>query len=417
MVVNKERQIFDVEFARKQFPYFELENSAKWVFFDNAGGTLPCRFVTDKLAYFFKYNKVQPYGDNALAAAAGEQMDKGRQVIKDLLGVPADSITIGPSTTQNLNTLSTACSGFLKPEDEIIISEQDHEANIGGWERVSRQTGATLKLWEVSEQNGELDLADLEAILTRKTKILCVTHASNVIGTVNPIEKIIDMGHDYGAKVVIDGVSYAPHHWPDLSVTKADAYCFSTYKTYATHQGIMFISPVFLEMLTPQCHFFNAHRPWSRMDTAGPDHASIAALAGLEDYFGLLHDHHFGSSDEALHIKAAKISALMMRHEETLCSLLLDRISKLPIRILGKTQMEGREANIALISANHTSAELSARIGKKGIATKHGHFYAYRLLKKMGFDPDDGVLRLSFAHYNNLAETMKLAEALADILD
>ena len=105
----------------------------------------------------------------------------------------------------------------------------------------------------------------------------------------------------------------------------------------------------------------------------------------------------------------------MIGHEETLCSLLLDRISKLPIRILGKTQMEGREANIALISANHTSAELSTRIGEKGIATKHGHFYAYRLLKKMGFDPDDGVLRLSFAHYNNLAETMKLAEALADI--
>jgi len=344
-------------------------------------------------------------------------MDKGRQVIKDLLGVPMDTITIGPSTTQNLNTLSNACSGFLQPEDEIIISEQDHEANIGGWERVSRQTGATLRLWEVDEQNGELDLADLEAILTRKTKILCVTHASNIIGTVNPIEKIIDMGHEYGAKVVIDGVSYAPHHWPDLSASNADAYCFSTYKTYATHQGIMYISPNFLKMLTPQCHFFNAYRSWSQMDSSGPDHASIAALAGLEDYFGLLHDHHFGSSDEALHTKAAKISELMIGHEETLCSLLLDRISKLPVRILGKTQMKGREANIALVSANHTSAELSARIGEKGIATKHGHFYAYRVLKKMGFDPDDGVLRLSFAHYNNLIETMKLAEALADILD
>ncbi|NNK86636.1 MAG: aminotransferase class V-fold PLP-dependent enzyme, partial [Desulfobacterales bacterium] len=179
MDINNERQIFDVEFARKQFPYFELENSAKWAFFDNAGGTFPCRFVTEKMAYFFQYNKVQPYGDNALAQAAGDQMDKGRQVIKDLLGVPLDTITIGPSTTQNLNTLSNACSGFLQPEDEIIISEQDHEANIGGWERVSRQTGATLKLWEVDEQNGELTLADLEAILTRKTKILCVTHASN----------------------------------------------------------------------------------------------------------------------------------------------------------------------------------------------------------------------------------------------
>lgn len=412
---KKDQRIFDVEFARKQFPYFDLPQSAKWAFFDNAGGTLPCRFVADRLAHFYQFNKVQPYGDNDIAAAAGDQMDNGRQAIKDLLGVSMDTITIGPSTTQNLNTLAHACAGFLGPDDEIVVSEQDHEANIGGWERVARQTGAVLKFWSIDEQSGELALPDLEPILTHKTKILCVTHSSNIIGTVNPIDTIIDMGHEYGAKVIIDGVSFAPHRWPDLSATKADAYCFSTYKTYATHQGIMYISPQFLEVLAPQCHFFNAHRPWSRLDTAGPDHAGIAALAGLGDYFTKLHDYHFGSSEKALHVKASRISDLMNRHETTLCSLLLERIAELPFRVLGKSSMTGREANIALVSDKWSSAELGARIGKKGIATKHGHFYAYRILKKMGLDPDDGVLRLSFAHYNNMAETRKLADALEEV--
>ncbi len=416
MANSTDQLIFDVDFARKQFPFFDLDQSNEWAFFDNAGGTFPCRPVIDKLEHFYKNNKVQPYGDNALAHAAGEQMDKGRKMISDLLGVTMDTITIGPSTTQNLNTLSSACAKFLSKNDEIIISEQDHEANIGGWERVAKHTGANLNLWEVNESTGELDLASLEKLLNSNTKIICVTHSSNIIGTVNPIGQIIDMGHSVGAKVIIDGVSYAPHRWPDLANTKADAYCFSTYKTYATHQGIMYVSPDFLEMLQPQCHFFNAHRPWSQLDAAGPDHAGIAALAGLGDYFEILYDHHFEKSELPLNVKVSMISDLMNSHEASLCNVLLERLTDLPTRIFGKNTMQGREANIALISQNATSAQLSTLLGKRGIATKHGHFYAYRILKKMGLDPDDGVLRLSFAHYNTMKETERLVTALTDIL-
>jgi selenocysteine lyase/cysteine desulfurase len=178
----------------------------------------------------------------------------------------------------------------------------------------------------------------------------------------------------------------------------------------------MYVSPSFLEMLEPQCHFFNAHRPWSQLDAAGPDHAGIAALAGLKDYFEMLYDHHFEKYDLPLHTKASMISNLMNRHEASLCKLLLERLAHLPTRILGKSTMTGREANVALISENHTSARLSTLISKKGIATKHGHFYAYRIVKKMGLDPDDGVLRLSFAHYNTMDETVRLANALTDIM-
>ena len=111
------------------------------------------------------------------------------------------------------------------------------------------------------------------------------------------------------------------------------------------------------------------------------------------------------------------VSNLMNSHETSLCKVLLERLTHLPARIFGKSAMQGREANIALISQNHTSARLSTLIGKKGIATKHGHFYAYRILKKMGLEPDDGVLRLSFAHYNTMNETMRLVDALAGILE
>jgi len=140
MANHTDRLVFDVDFARKQFPFFDSKQSNEWAFFDNAGGTFPCRPVVDKLEHFYKNNKVQPYGHNALADAAGEQMDSGRKVISDLLGAAMDTLTAGPSTTQKLNTLSNACTGFFSKGDEIIISEQDHEANIGGWERVAKRT-------------------------------------------------------------------------------------------------------------------------------------------------------------------------------------------------------------------------------------------------------------------------------------
>ena len=413
---KKNQNRFDVDFVRRQFPFFELEESKKWAFFDNAGGTFPCGPVVDKLTYFYRMNKVQPYGYNALSAAAGEQMDNGRRVMAQLLGVPIDTLTIGPSTTQNFNTLSIACVNFLNEGDEIIVSEQDHEANIGGWERAARLSGATLKLWNADVKNGELNLAELEKLLNKHTKIVCVTHSSNIIGTVNPIQEIIRLGHDYGAKVIIDGVSYAPHQWPNLTTNSPDVYCFSTYKTYGTHLGIMYVAPDFMEQLTPQCHFFNEKKSWARLDGAGPDHASIAALAGLGEYFQTLHCHHFGETDKPLNQKAAEISNLMNQHETSLCKLLLEKIALLPLRIIGKSSIEGREANISLLSSTCSSKELSSLLAKKGIAANNNHFYAYRLIKKLGIDIDDGVLRLSFAHYNTMDETIRLIDALTAIL-
>ena len=411
-----DQSFFDVAFARQQFAFFKLDQSKQWAFFDNAGGTFACSSVVDKLTYFYQANKVQPYGDNALAAAAGEQMDAGRRVIAELLGVPRETLTIGPSTTQNFNTLSIACMGFLKMGDEIIVSEQDHESNIGAWERVAKQTGATLHFWRVNAKDGELELAQFEKLLNKQTKIVCVTHSSNIIGTVNPIQEITRLGHSFGAKVVIDGVSYAPHCWPDLSSVEADAYCFSTYKTYGTHLGIMYIAPNFMDQLAPQCHFFNAENSWARLDAAGPDHASIAALAGLGDFFQTLHDHHFGYSDKRLNLKVSEISNIMNQHELSLCNLLINALNQLPVRIIGKASIKGREANISLVSATHSSSLLASSLAKKGVAAKNGHFYAYSVLKALGIDTNDGVLRLSFAHYNTKDDTMRLIDALTSIL-
>ncbi len=409
----------DIEFVRSCFPAFEEPLAAKTAFFENAGGSYVAGPVLEKLMHFYRVNKVQPYGECEILRVAGEQMDAGRQTMADLLGVASNNITLGASTTQNFNTMAYACSAIVNKHSEVIVTEQDHEANIGAWERLCRRSGAKLVIWPADPVTGELSLESFEQLLNKNTAIVCMTHSSNIVGTINPVAEVISLARPLGCRIIVDGVSFAPHQWPDIPQLQPDAYCFSTYKTYATHLGVMYTATDFAQSLDPQCHYFNEGYPQKRLDGAGPDHAAIAALDGLGDYFNASYHHHFGStdnSDNSLYEKTQSIAALMHAHESELCAQLLSGIKDLPLRIIGRNRMEGREANIALTSETHTSQALSKALAAKDIAAGHGHFYALRLLEKAGIkDTEDGVLRISFSHYNNARDVERVLEALAAI--
>jgi selenocysteine lyase/cysteine desulfurase len=408
----------DLDFVRRQFPVFATEPGQRIAFFDNAGGTYAAGAVIDRLTDFYRHYKVQPYGPNPLAQRAGTAMDLGRQTLADLLNVSIDELTIGASATQNFNTLALACVPLLHAGAEVIVSEQDHEANIGGWERVCRLTGATLRWWRIDPATGELPLANLEPLLSDRTAVLCLTHSSNIVGSVNPLADVAALARPHGVRIVVDGVSFAPHEWPNLDEVPYDAYVFSTYKTYATHLSALVVRPDFLAELDPQCHFFNTGYAWKRLDSAGPDHAAIAALAGIGDYFAAVHDHHFpGEPARPLHEKARRITHLMQAHEKALGEQLLATLNELPVRLYGRTSMAGREANFAFRASAMASRDLVDRLAEHDIAAKHGHFYAYRLLQALGIpDLADGVVRLSFSHYNSAAEVGRVAEALRSLL-
>lgn len=407
----------DIDFVRSQFPIFKTEDGQQIAFFDNAGGSYPAQAVVDTLTEFYTQYKVQPYGFTRLTQRAGEAMDHGRQTMAELLNVNINEVTIGPSATQNLNTLAQACLPLIRKGGEVIVTEQDHEAHIGGWERLCRQENAPLHFWKVDPQSGELHLDGLEALLNENTAVVCVTHSSNIIGTINPINAIAERVHAHGARLVVDGVSYAPHAWPNLDELKVDAYVFSTYKTYGTHLGVMVVRPDFLEELTPQCHFFNEGYAYKRLDGAGPNHAAIAALSGIGDYFETVYDHHFAAEEKALHLKARQISHLMHQHENEMGAQLLETLRDLPVRIYGRNQMQQREANFSMRAEGVPSGAITKALGQRHIAAKNSHFYAYRLMQAMQVpDVNDGVLRLSLSHYNTMAEVERCGAALREIL-
>lgn len=405
----------DTEFVRRQFPAFDSSPTRDWAFFENAGGAYGCRPVVERLDAFMRAFKVQPYGPSWMATRAGEAMDEGYETIAGLLGTKVRNLTLGPSTTINLYVLAQSLRPRLRRGDEIIVTNQDHEANIGCWRRLENE-GIVIREWRVDAE-GELRLEDLESLAGPATRLICVTLSSNIISTLNPIDEIVAVARRHGAMVVGDAVSHAPHALPDVESTGLDFYLFSTYKTFATHVGVMWGSDAALESTTSQGHYFNASKPNARLNPSGPQHGEIAALGGLRDYFETVAAHH-GVAGNSLHERAAGVMALAREHEKELTGELIERINRIPgLRALGRgrEQIDQRSAVIAVDSSTIAPAELARSLAERQIAVGAGHFYAVRLLEAIGIDPDRGVLRISLVQYNTHEEVDRLVSALEEI--
>lgn len=305
--------MLDIDFVRAQFPAFSTEALDGQAFFENAGGSYTCAPVIDRLTRFYRERKVQPYAPYRASELAGAEMDEARDRLAGLLGVQGDEVSFGPSTTQNTYVLAQAFRGWLDPGDAIIVTNQDHEANTGPWRRLADE-GIEVREWKIDPDTGHLDPEKLNDLLDDRVRLVCFPHCSNVVGEINPVAKITALAHAAGAFVCVDGVSYAPHGLPDVGALGADIYLFSSYKTYGPHQGIMVMRESLGRMLPNQGHYFNADSLYKRFTPAGPDHAQIAACAGMVDYFEALAAHH-GMIGETPAATGAAVHDVMRAHE------------------------------------------------------------------------------------------------------
>ena len=404
----------DVEFVRAQFPAFAEPALAGQAFFENAGGSYACGAVIDRLTRFYRARKVQPYGAYDASRLGGEEMDEARARLAAMMGVETEELSFGPSTTANTYVLAQAFRQHLTPGDAIIVTDQDHEANSGPWRRLEAE-GVEIREWTLDPATGHLPLERLEALLDERVKLVCFPHCSNVVAEVNPVAEIAALAHGVGAVVCVDGVSYAPHGLPDVGALGADIYLFSAYKTYGPHQGIMVIRRELGMRLPSQAHFFNADTLYKRFTPAGPDHAQIAASAGMADYIDALASHHGGADLDAKG-RAALAHDLMRAHETRLLQPLLDHLStRNDLRLLGPRTADGRAPTVAVL-AETRGEDLARALAAEGIMAGGGSFYANRALQAQGVDLDHGVLRLSFVHYTSDDELDRLIRALDRLL-
>lgn len=400
----------DTDFVRAQFPAFSEPALQGQAFFENAGGSYTCGAVIDRLTRFYRERKVQPYAPYAASAAGGAEMDEARTRLSAMLGVAPEELSFGPSTTQNTYVLAQAFRQWMKPGEAIVVTNQDHEANTGPWRRLADE-GIEIREWRIDPETGHLNPADLEGLMDENVRLVCFPHCSNVVGEVNDVAGICAIAQSAGAFTCVDGVSYAPHGFANVGQLGADIYLFSSYKTYGPHQGIMVIRKALGEVLPNQGHYFNAGTLYKRFTPAGPDHAQVAASAGMADYYDALYHHHF--TDAALPAeRTAMVHDLMRAHETEILQPLLDyAAAKNNVRLLGPREATRRAPTVAL-SLNEPGEGVAARLSEAGIMAGGGDFYANRALEGMGVDLKEGVLRLSFVHYTTAEEVDRLIAAL-----
>ena len=404
----------DIDFVRGQFPAFSEASLQGQAFFENAGGSYTCQPVIDRLTRFYMQRKVQPYAPYEASSLAGAEMDEARQRLAGILGVQTDEVSFGPSTTQNTYVLAQAFRQFLTPGEAIVVTNQDHEANTGPWRRLAEE-GIEIREWKIDPTTGHLDPRNLETLLDENVRLVCFPHCSNVVGEINPVTEITALCHAAGAFVCVDGVSYAPHGLPNVDDLGPDIYLFSAYKTYGPHQGIMVIRRALGELLPNQGHYFNGDVLYKRFTPAGPDHAQVAASAGMADYIDALCDHHAGPAEGAA-ARAGFVHDLMRAHEAKLLQPLLDALKgRNDLRLLGPTQAENRAPTVA-VAVNRSGVEVAKDLAAHGIMAGGGDFYAGRALEAMGVDAQTGVLRMSFTHYTTENEVTRLIEALDRVL-
>ena len=407
----------DIDYVRSQFPAFKDPLSKDWSFFENAGGSYVPKNVIDKLIEFMTATKVQPYAEYPMSKIAGNNMDKAIELFAKMINAKNNEILIGGSTSINLYVLSNALKKYLAPGDEVIVTNQDHEANISPWRRLS-ENGAKIVEWKFNLSNHELEISELEKLITSKTKILAVTHCSNIIGSINNLKKISDLAHKNNIIVIGDGVSYAPHGFPNVKELDVDFYTFSLYKTYGPHLALLYGKEEILKDLPNQNHeFLNGKYPYT-INPGGPNHEELVSLIGIYEYFDKLYNHHFKENELSILNKINKINKLISDHEETIANPLLDYISSnKKFSLIGKNKIQNKDRapTISFTVKNNFSKDVSNFLIKNKIATRNDNFYAWRCLKALNIDVDDGVIRLSLLHYNTIDEVKNLIEVLERI--
>ncbi len=413
--------MLDLDFVRSHFPAFSRPINAGQSFFENAGGSFACRQTIDAMTGYYTDFKVQPYSEFESSARGGALMDGSRVRWAAALGVEPREVVFGPSTSANTYVLAHAFADMLEPGNEVIVTNQDHEANTGAIRRVAERVGCTVREWRTDPDTGLLDIAVLESMLGERTGLVTVPHASNIIGKENDVARITTLAHAVGARVIVDGVSFAPHTIPDVAAIGADVYLFSLYKTYSVHQGLMVVRAGLMAELPNQSHYFNDSVADKRLNPAGPDHAQVASAGAVLDYVEAVHRHHGGGETDGLRTSVASVSALWRAHEDSLTPMLLDVLAdRDDVRLLGPATLDSatghRCPTIAFSPLAKDPQDVAHGLVERGVQTSSGHYYAARVLDGVGIDPDRGVVRLSFVHYTSRADVDRAVEALHAVL-
>lgn len=415
MIMTASTTTLNLDLVRREFPAL----AGEWTFFDNAGGSQTLQRVVDRIGEYLLTSDVQLGASYGVSQLAGDRVARGVQSMADYINA-ADpcEVVIGSSTSALLRMLSICLGRTLSPGDEVIVTNSDHEANISPWVDLKRK-GIVIKTWSVNPETLHLHLDDLEALITDRTRLVTLTHASNILGTINPVKEITQFIHDRGAMVCVDGVGYAAHRLIDVQDWDVDFYVFSAYKVYGPHQAVLYGKREHLLRIPGINHYFipETEIPYKFLP-GNMNYELTYSLTGLVDYFNELAQKH-GCEGNSVRDRLSHCFTLIADHEEQLGEHFLAYLRSQPrVRIIGNSQADQtqRVPTIAFVVDGVDSATIPPQVDPHKIGIRYGDFYARRLVEDLGLTATNGVVRVSMVHYNTIAEVDRLISCLQTIL-
>ncbi len=405
----------DLSKVRSYFPSLEGE----WTFMDNAGGSQTLQPVVDRISDYLLQTNVQHGASYAVSQEAGRRVAVATEAMATFVNAPhPEEVVMGPSATSLFRTLSLCISQLWQVGDEVIVTNTDHEANVSPWTDLEKQ-GIKVKIWEARPDTLRLELEDLGALMTDKTRLVAVTHASNILGTINPIRRIADYVHERGALIAVDGVANAPHRLVDVQELDCDFYIFSFYKVYGPHYALMYGRRELLINMPGLNHYFiDGDQIPYKFQPGNVNFEFAYGVAGIADYLSEIARHHYPGSHRTLRKEMELAFGLFAKHEEALSQKLLDFLnSKSGVRIIGETTADRslRVPTISFSVAGVKSDDIVERVDPYRIGIRFGDFYAKKLIQSLDLEKQNGVVRVSLVHYNRLEEVDQLIEVLDGI--
>jgi cysteine desulfurase family protein (TIGR01976 family) len=407
----------DLPYVRSHFPAL----MRGWALFDNAGGSVAPHQVIDRVRDYMSRRQVQLGASYALSTEATQAVHDGLAAAAALVGAESDEIVIGPSSTMNVYVLAHALASRFRPGDNLVVTNLDHEANIGAWRRLAQQ-GVEIREWRFRPETMRLELEDLDALLDARTRLVCFTHVSNVVGAIHDVAAVTRRVHAAGALVCVDGVAFAPHRRVDVKALEVDFYLVSLYKVYGPHLGLLYARREQLVALDNQNHFFlGADDLPYKLEPGYVNHELTSAVPGILAYFDDLARHHHGAAAEVEDTarRLERVFADIAAHEQKLVAPLLDYLAgKSGVRILGPASSDAavRVPTVAFTVEGRHAGEVPARLDEEHVAIRWGDFYARRAIGALGLGDRGGVVRASMAHYNTADEVERLIQALDRVI-
>ena len=404
----------DTAFARAHFPAL----AGPWALFENAGGTLAAEQVLDRIRTYMADFQVQPGAAYPASAHAAEMIAESHRAMAATINATPEETMIGPSTSMNVFLLAQALKPGLGEGDEVVVTDLDHEANVGAWRKLAAN-GVTVREWRFDRESFALEPAGLAALLNERTRLVCFGHCSNITGGFTDVPALVRTIHDAGALACVDGVAYAPHRAIDVKAWDVDFYLCSTYKLYGPHLALLYGKRAHFERAAPLNHFFLDDELPLKLNPGGPNHELSAGLAGVTAYLDALHAHHDGESNLPLHGRLAAIFERIAAHEEALVAPLLDFLSAKPgVRLIGipSADRHVRAPTAAFAVEGRDAGEIARAVASHRVAIGAGDFYAARCIEALGLATQGGVVRASMVHYNTADEVQRLIRALDEAI-